>query len=117
MFRSANVTVRVADLNKAIQFYVETLGLQLQHETDGHFALVEAPGLAIGLLYVKDEPFDSAGQSGSMSIGFEVDDLESAVKTLRSRGVEFNDFVEGQAARVAHFHDPEGNTLYLVCNR
>ncbi|MFP7335901.1 hypothetical protein SFC23_21440 [Shouchella clausii] len=43
--------------------------------------------------------------------------MESAIETLKSRGVQFHDSVEGKAANVVHFNDPEGNTLYLVCNR
>lgn len=117
MFKSGNVSVMVADFKKAVQFYVETLGLKLQHEMGGHFALVEAPGLTIGLLHLAGEQGAQPGTSGGMSIGFEVEELESAIATLKSRGVEFHDYVEGKAAQVVHFSDPEGNTLYLVCNR
>jgi len=117
MFKSGNVTVMVGDLQRAKQFYVETLGLKLQHETEGHFALIEAPGLTIGLLHLAGEPGVQPGKSGSMSIGFEVENLETAIETLQSRGVEFHDAVEGQEAQVVHFNDPDGNTLYLVCNR
>ncbi|WP_248923981.1 VOC family protein [Paenibacillus hamazuiensis] len=117
MFKSGHVSVMVADFKKAVQFYVETLGLKLQHETDGHFAQVEAPGLTIGLLHLTGEQGMQPGTSGSMSIGFEVEELESAVETLKSRGVEFHDYVQGQAARLVHFSDPDGNTLYLICNR
>ncbi|MEF3302542.1 VOC family protein [Paenibacillus sp. GYB003] len=117
MFKSGNVTVMVADLKKAAQFYVETLGLKLQHETEGHFAQIEAPGLTIGLLHVAGEQGSQPGKSGSMSIGFEVEELESAIETLKSRGVEFHDAVEGEAAQVVHFSDPDGHTLYLVCSR
>ncbi|PYI50997.1 VOC family protein [Paenibacillus flagellatus] len=117
MFKSGNVTVMVADLNKAVQFYVDTLGLKLQHETEGHFAQIEAPGLTIGLLHFTGDQGSQPGKSGGMSIGFEVEQLESAVETLKSRGVEFHDAVEGKAAQVVHFSDPDGNTLYLICNR
>lgn len=117
MFKSGNVTVMVADLEKAMQFYVETLGLKLQHETDGHFAQIEAPGLTIGLLHLAEEQGSQPEKSGSMSIGFEVEALEPAIETLKSRGVEFHDAVEGKEAQVVHFSDPDGNTLYLVCNR
>ncbi|MEC0240661.1 VOC family protein [Paenibacillus dokdonensis] len=117
MFKSANVTVMVTDLKKAVKYYVETLGLKLQHEMDGHFAQVEAPGLMIGLLHLAGEHGSQPETSGSMSIGFEVEDLESAIETLKSRGVEFHDYVEGKAAQVVHFSDTEGNILYLVCNR
>lgn len=117
MFKSGNVSVPVADLKKAVQFYVETLGLKLQHEMGGHFAQVEAPGLTIGLLHLTGEQGIQPRTSGSMSIGFEVEEMESAIETLKSRGVQFYDYVEGQAAQVVHFSDPDGHTLYLVCNR
>jgi lactoylglutathione lyase len=117
MFESANVTITVADLKRAIQFYVETLGLKLQGEMDEHFVQVEAPGLTIGLLYLTGEQDFQPEKSGSMSIGFVVQNLETAIETLKSRGVEFHDSVEGKAAQVVHFNDPEGNTLYLVSNR
>jgi predicted enzyme related to lactoylglutathione lyase len=117
MFMSGNVTVLVTDFKRAIHFYTEILGLKLLHETDGHFALIEAPGLTIGLLHLAEEQGAHPGTSGSMSIGFEVEDLETAIETLQSRGVVFHDAVEGKAARVVHFTDPDGNTLYLVCNR
>lgn len=117
MFKSGNVTVLVSDLKRATQFYAETLGLTLQHDADGHFAQLKAPGLTIGLLHLSGEQGSQSAKSGSMSIGFEVEDLGSAMETLKSRGVEFHNAVEGQAAQVVHFSDPDGNALYLVCNR
>lgn len=117
MFKSGNVTVMAADMKKSIRFYVETLGLKLQDETEDHFALVKAPGIMIGLLHIAGEPSSQPENSGSMSIGFEVDDLESATSTLKTRGIDFHDSVDGEEARVVHFNDPDGNLLYLVCNR
>ncbi|MFD0870271.1 Predicted enzyme related to lactoylglutathione lyase [Chlamydia abortus] len=117
MFKSGNVTVMVADMKKAVQFYIETLGLELQHEGDGHFAQIAAPGLTIGLLHLAGEQGSEPVKSGSMSIGLEVEEMGSAIATLKSRGVDFHDAVDGKAAQVVHFSDPDGNTLYLVCNR
>lgn len=117
MFKSGNVTVMVSDMKKAEQFYVETLGLKLRPESDGHFAQIEAPGLTIGLLHLAGEHGGDPVHSGSMSIGLEVEEMKSAIENLKSRGVEFHNAVEGEAARVVHFSDPDGNALYLVCNR
>ncbi|NEN81796.1 VOC family protein [Paenibacillus elgii] len=117
MFKSGNVTVMVSDFNKAVQFYVETLGLQLQHQVEGHFAQVEVPGLTIGLLYPAGEQGFQQGKSESISIGFEVQELESAIGVLKSRGVEFQHIMENNGTRLAHFSDPDGNLLYLICNR
>lgn len=117
MFKSGNVTIMVADFKKAVQFYVETLGLQLQHQVEGHFAQVEAPGLTIGLLHPTGEQGVQPGKSESISIGFEVQELESAIEVLKSRGVEFQHIMENNGTRLAHFNDPDGNPLYLICNR
>ncbi|MDO3675610.1 VOC family protein [Paenibacillus ehimensis] len=117
MFKSGNVTIMVADFKKAVQFYVETLGLQLQHQVEGHFAQVEAPGLTIGLLHPTGEQGVQSGKSESISIGFEVQELESAIEVLKSRGVEFQHIMENNGTRLAHFNDPDGNLLYLICNR
>lgn len=114
MFKSGNVSVMVADFKKAVQFYVETLGLKLTHQVEGHLAVVEAPGLTISLLYPAGEQGSPQGKSGSMSIGLEVQELESAVEILKSRGVEFQHMMEEAATRLAHFSDPEGNPLYLI---
>ncbi|WP_245552863.1 VOC family protein [Brevibacillus massiliensis] len=84
---------------------------------EGHYAQVEAPGLTIGLLHPTGEQGSQPGKSGSISIGFEVQELESAIEILKSRGVEFQHFMEDKATRLAHFSDPVGNPLYLICNR
>ncbi|MEJ8547260.1 VOC family protein [Brevibacillus borstelensis] len=115
MFKSGNVTVMVADFKKAVQFYVETLGLQLQHQVEGHLAQVEAPGLTIALLHPAGE--QGPGKSESISIGLEVQELESAIEVLKSRGVEFHQIMENNGTKLAHFNDPDGNPLYLICNR
>ncbi|WP_027417403.1 VOC family protein [Aneurinibacillus terranovensis] len=114
MFKSGNVSVMVVDFKKAVQFYVETLGLKLTHQVEGHLAQVEAPGLTIWLLRPAGEQGSQVGKSERISIGFEVQELESAVETLKSRGVDFLHFMEENATRLAHFIDPEGNPLYLI---
>jgi catechol 2,3-dioxygenase-like lactoylglutathione lyase family enzyme len=103
----------VSDLRQAVQFYVETLGLKLQYEVPGHWAQVEAPGLIIGL-HPAGENGPRPGASGSLSIGFEVQDLAHAMEILQSRGVDFAPIVDDKATRIATFSDPDGNSLYLV---
>jgi catechol 2,3-dioxygenase-like lactoylglutathione lyase family enzyme len=113
LFKNSNVTVMVSDLNRAIQFYIGTLGLSLQYEVQGHWAQVEAPGLTIGL-HPAGEHGPRPGKSESLSIGFEVHNLEAAMDTLKSRGVAFAHVMEDKATRLAYFSDPDGNPLYLV---
>jgi catechol 2,3-dioxygenase-like lactoylglutathione lyase family enzyme len=53
----ANVTVIVSDMDKAIKFYTEILGLKLisRSTTGFDFAVIQAPGLTIGLNHLNME--------------------------------------------------------------
>ena len=114
MFKSGSVTIVVDDLKKAERFYVEVLGLTVQFRVEGHLVQVEAPGVTIGLLNPREGQDSHPGKSGSVHIGLEVQELESAINVLKSRGVEFQPTMEEEATRIAYFSDPEGNPLYLI---
>lgn len=115
MFKSSSVTIVVDDLKRAEQFYVEALGLKVQFKVEGHLVQIEAPDLTIGLLHPREGQESHRGNtSGSVHIGLEVQELESAIKQLQSRGVEFQPIMEEEATKLAYFNDPEGNSLYLI---
>ena len=114
MFKSGSVTIVVDDLEKAEQFYVEILGFKVQFQVEGHLVQVEAPGLTIGLVHPREGQDSHPGISGSVHIGLEVQELDSAIKLLKSRGVAFQPIMEEEATRLAYFSDPEGNSLYLI---
>ena len=107
-------TVAVTDLEAARQFYGERLGLPLLDETP--FAL--RFGCGPGQVSVrKGQP--NVGQT----VGhFEVADLDSVMKELLGRGVQFEEYETPKtvnfvaqigAARGAWFKDPSGNVLGL----
>ena len=75
---------------------------------------VEAPGVSIGLIHPREGQDAHQGKSGSVHIGLEVEELESVIKLLTSRGVEFHPIMDEEATRIAYFSDPEGNPLYLI---
>jgi catechol 2,3-dioxygenase-like lactoylglutathione lyase family enzyme len=113
MFRSANVTLFVADFDRSVRFYVETLGLVLWARHGSSWAEVEAPGLTIGVHPAR------AGAPGRIlaegfAIGLQVENLDEAVANLMGRGVPFNGRREDAGARFADFADPDGMRLYLV---
>lgn len=113
MYKSSNLTLMVSNLEQAIQFYVEKLGLTLKSQQGEHWAEVQAPGLTIGL-----HPGGEAGTSPTpqpkLSIGFEVEDLEQAITLLQNKGVEVDpNLNEGKATRLAYFSDPDQTPLYL----
>jgi catechol 2,3-dioxygenase-like lactoylglutathione lyase family enzyme len=114
-------TIAVDDLDRAIRFYSEKLGLRVRKlEADmGDSALVEVGGSERLLLYKSGY---RRGETTSAS--FFVDDLEGTVRELRDRGVTFEDYdfpglkTENGIAttgdlKTGWFKDSEGNTLAI----
>src|SRR3954466_9777241 len=115
MFSSGNITLYVSNMDRAVRFYTETLGLRLAYRFSDHWASVEAgKGLTIGLHPASAEM--PAGRKGSMAIGLELSgDIHEAVRALETKGVRFHGIVnEGKAGSFAGFEDPDGNQLYLA---
>jgi catechol 2,3-dioxygenase-like lactoylglutathione lyase family enzyme len=101
MFASGNVTVYISNMDRAVRFYTEVLGLKLASRFGDHWASVEAgKGLTIGLHPASGEM--PAGRKGSMAIGLELTgSIEDAMKKLGAKGLEFQEVVnEGQGRQV-----------------
>lgn len=113
--------VPVSDVEAAIRFYGDTLGLTLKERRsdlpENREAEFEGGG---GTLLVYESV--GAGQSRHTVAGFRVDDLDEAVSSLRGRGVTFEEYdlpdlktENGIAAvgdvRAAWCKDPDGNIL------
>jgi catechol 2,3-dioxygenase-like lactoylglutathione lyase family enzyme len=111
MFIGGNVILMVADIDRAVRFYTETVGLALMFRSGAKWAEVQAPGLTIGL-HLAPQPDGRSGPETSISIGLEVKEMDPAVKTLTDRGVLF-DQISGPPRRLARFRDPDGHQLYL----
>jgi catechol 2,3-dioxygenase-like lactoylglutathione lyase family enzyme len=115
--------VPVSDVEAAIRFYSETLGLELQERRDDLPENREAEfraGQGTLLLYESV----GAGKSRHTVAGFRVDDVDATVAALRERGVEFEEYdlpeikTEGGVAavgdvRAAWCRDPDGNLLAI----
>jgi catechol 2,3-dioxygenase-like lactoylglutathione lyase family enzyme len=115
LFASGNVTVYVSNMDAAVRFYSETLGLKLAYRFGDHWAAVEVGrGLTIGLHPASEQM--PAGRKGSMAIGLELSgSIVEAVKTLEAKGIHFHQAVnEGKAGAFVSFNDPDGNLLYLA---
>jgi catechol 2,3-dioxygenase-like lactoylglutathione lyase family enzyme len=115
MFSSGNVTVYVSNMDAAVRFYSETLGLKLAYRFGDHWASVEVgKGLTIGLHPASTQ--SPAGKKGSMTIGLELSgSIQDAVKALEAKGVRFlGPINEAKAGSFAAFEDPDGNLLYLA---
>ena len=104
------VWLPVTDLERALEFYRDQLGLS-ENRRESAWAELDAGGLRIGLNAREEE---TTGDGGAV-IAFQTDgELDDAVSQLRNGGVEFVDGVsEHPWGRVAAFRDPDGNSLQL----
>ena len=107
----ANVWVPVEDIERALDFYRNTLGFSVIKQ-DGLWAEVDANGLNIGLNGREPE---GAQAGGGPVITFQPEaGLEAAVEDLKSKGADFPTGIsEHEWGRVATFKDSEGNDLQL----
>jgi catechol 2,3-dioxygenase-like lactoylglutathione lyase family enzyme len=117
--RGATATVLVRDVERAVRFYTDRLGLHLRAshvDPVADWAEVEAPGLRLLLVGSGLPPAREPApvMPAPVAVGFEVEDLEAAMRALRRRGIGFEkEIAEGAEHRIAWFTDPDGNSLYL----
>jgi len=107
----ATVWVPVDDIDRALKFYSETLGLSVKSQ-DGNWAEIDANGVVIGL-NARESTHD--GHGGGAVITFQPDgDLTDEISRLSQDGVEFvGDVAEHSWGKIAAFKDSEGNDLQL----
>lgn len=109
----------VNDLQRAREFYGETLGLRVS-EQNGMLTLHIAGGTEI-LVYPKDDHTPA----GFTVLNFPVDDIDAAVEELTRRGVGFERYPgfthdekgivrESGGPQIAWFTDPAGNVFSVL---
>ena len=113
--------VHITDWARARAFYEDVLGLRMVEE-EKPFALVfDANGIMLRVT-----PGGEHKPASGTVLGWEVESIERTVEQLTSAGVEFlrypglNDsdplgiWTSPSGARIAWFHDPDGNVLSLT---
>lgn len=114
MITGGNATVFVSNMDTAVRFYTETLGMRLAERYDDHWATVQATnGFTIGL-HPPSPKYPTPGTKGAVTIGLEVGEpVESLMKTLGDNGVLTCVIEEGAGGKFLHLEDPDGNEIYL----
>jgi catechol 2,3-dioxygenase-like lactoylglutathione lyase family enzyme len=107
----------VTDLSRARRFYEEKLGLHPQRTLPNGEVVFETDGGTFAL-YPREKP----PLSDHTALSWEVDDVAREVRSLRERGVRFEDYpemnthegiAELRGERCAWFRDPDGNILCI----
>ncbi len=116
------VVLIVRDLDVAVRFYCEVLGLALKHRADA-YAQIEAGATRLGL-YTREAMqvtldralAEPAAAAPAFEIGFKVEDVDAAFAELKRRGAQAvmapRDRPWGQ--RTAYLCDPDGNLIELA---
>jgi len=104
---------------QAKEFYSNILGLKLISE-DNYAIVYEGNGVTLRITIV-----DAFSAHPFTVLGFEVTEIESQVKSLIDKGVEFERYptlvqdengiwTAPSKAKIAWFKDPEGNLLSII---
>lgn len=122
MLKDARVhpTLPAQDLDRAKAFYRDQLGLEPSNEMAGGAFYAVGHGTRF-LLF----PTQGRASGTHTQVGFTVTDLESEVRELQSRGVEFEEYdypmlktengiATTAVGKSAWFKDSEGNMIGLV---
>ena len=111
--------VVIVDVERAIAFYRDTLGLRLASQEPPFAIVFDANGIMLRMVMAKEY----TPRVGTV-LGWQVPDIAAAVKDLVERGVVFERYsfmpqdelgiwTTPTGSKVAWFKDPDGNTLSL----
>ena len=113
----SQIALQVDDLDAAIAFYRDTLGVPFIAQAGPQLAFFDCDGVRLMLS-------GGAGGGGTnCTIYFEVADIDRSYAELQGRGVEFDgppQVIHSAAEyelRMAFFRDPAGNLLALMAER
>jgi lactoylglutathione lyase len=108
--RGGDITIRlayaiklVADMDRAVRFFRDTLGLPLKFQSPGWSEFTTGDTtLALHVADPKDAP-------GTVTLGFNVPDLQAFYEDMTSRGVKFTlPPTDRQGVTLAQFLDADG---------
>ena len=113
--RIHQISMRVHDVERAVAFYRDTLGMPFLFAFPPRLAFFDCNGVRL-MLSTPEPEFDHPGSI----LYFAVDDITATHATLASRGVTFKTephkiaTLADREVWLADFEDTEGNTLALM---
>lgn len=113
--RILQISMRTHDVDRAVHFYRDTLGLHFLFAAPPRLAFFDCNGVRL-MLSTPEPGFDHPGSV----LYFAVEDIRAMHDTLRARGVAFRTephkiaTLADREVWLADFEDTEGNTLALM---
>lgn len=108
----ARVNIMITEMERAIGFYVDIIGLKLLNRYGDNYAELDANGFMIAL----HPKVKNVIVGNNMSIGLGVFNFDQTIENLQEEGIQFT-LEKGGYIRLAHFKDPDGNHLFLAENK
>lgn len=114
--------IGVKDQEKAREFYEGKLGLKPDESMKDAGGVLYDCGMGSKMLVYKTE---FGGTNKATAVSWKVDDINTEMSELRSKGVEFEDYdmpglktenglASGDGMKSAWFKDPDGNILSMM---
>jgi methylmalonyl-CoA/ethylmalonyl-CoA epimerase len=113
------IAINVHDLQRAVAFYRDTLGMRFLFQAPGGLAFFDVGGVRLMLGVAEKEEFNHP----TSILYYKVDDIDAAYETLKGRNVTFIDEPHLIAKLPDHelwmtfFRDSEENVLALMEER
>lgn len=107
----SNAYYVVKDMDKAVSFYQDILGLTIKFRDGDRWTQFDVNGVAVALA---DPREGTVPPGGGGTVVLEVDDLEDMRGKLTQNGVQVNDIVDmGGHGRYFTATDPAGNIVQI----
>ena len=107
------ITVATRDIDSAVSFYGEVLGLERSKQW-GEMPAFEFETGNLTIAVMQSDAFGLDFQANNHPIELQVEDVEAARRELESCGVEFEaDTLDSGVCHQAFFQDPDGNALAI----
>jgi len=114
------VCIAVTDQERAIEFYVETLGFEKHTDIpfgNGYRWVEVAPGDAVTTIALAPPPDGKATGNVDTGIGLQSDDIDAYHAELKAAGVDVDEEISRMGDPVPPIfwlRDPEGNRLMVT---
>ena len=107
------VVYNVSNMQRAIAFYRDTLGLPLDYEYEGNWAEFSMGPVTLALCGPEWSQPPQRGYQGGATVALAVEDIQAAVEGLRSKGITVENPYETPVCYMAGGEDPDSNRLML----
>ena len=122
--RIGHVHLKVADLERALQFYCETLGFALQQRFGTQAAFISAGGyhhhIGLNTWESKGGPPPMPGTTGLYHVAIlhpTRASLADALRRVLAAGIELDGASDHGVSEALYLHDPDGNGVELYRDR